>query len=56
MRSFWILRSVDWSFLNDISAQPVGPIFKVQADPLPSEDGTDILSLNVGKKPAFCAA
>jgi hypothetical protein len=27
----WCLRSVDWSFVNDVSGQTIGPIFKCQA-------------------------
>ena len=28
LRSFGILRSVDWYLLNDDSGQPIGPVFK----------------------------
>jgi len=30
LRSFGILRSVEWYFLTDVSGQPIGPIFKSQ--------------------------
>jgi len=36
-----ILRSVWWNFLTDVSAQPIDPMLIL-------EDGTDILSRNVG--------
>jgi len=36
------------SFVPTFRNNPSGPIFKVQADSLPSEDGTDKLSRNVG--------
>ena len=44
LRSSGALRSVDWKLLIDVSGQPIGHIFKGQA-----EDGTDRLSRNVSK-------
>jgi hypothetical protein len=29
----YLLRSVDWWEVTDVSGQPIGPIFKVQAVP-----------------------
>jgi hypothetical protein len=43
--------------VTDVSGQPIGIIFKVQAALLTiDEDGTYRLSLNVGKKLSFYAA
>jgi len=43
LRSSGILCNVDWLLVNDVSGQPVGPIFKGQA----VQDETDRLSRNV---------
>jgi len=43
---------------TDVSAQPIGPIFKGQAvkeSCMTLKDGTDVVSRNVGKKPQFYA-
>jgi hypothetical protein len=50
LRSFVILRSVEWQFLTDVSEQPIGPIFKGQAV---QENETNILSRKVGNKLPF---
>jgi len=31
MRSFDMLRSLEWYFITDVSGQPIGPIFRGQA-------------------------
>jgi len=31
MRSFGILRGIEWHFLKDVSGQPIGPILEGQA-------------------------
>ena len=40
-----ILCSVDWYLVTDVSGQPIGSVF---LDYLTLEDGTDMLSSNVG--------
>jgi hypothetical protein len=59
LRSFCILRSVQWEFTADVSGQHTGSIFNGHAvflNYLTVEDGTDRLSRNVGKKLPFCFA
>jgi len=34
LRSFWVLRSVEWEFRTDVSGQPIGPTVKVKLDAL----------------------
>ena len=41
---FGILRTVEWQSFTDVSAQPIGSVFKGQ-----EVKGTDKLSRNVGK-------
>jgi hypothetical protein len=43
-----VLRSAEWWFCTDVSEQPIRPIFKGQENFLTLEDGTDMLSRNVG--------
>jgi hypothetical protein len=53
-----MLRSVDWQLVADVSGQLVGPIFKGQTvmECLTSEDGTNVLSQNLGNQPPMYAA
>jgi len=53
---FGISRIVKWGFLPDVSGQPIGPIFNGQRGALTFEDGTVMLSRNIGKKVPFYAA
>jgi hypothetical protein len=51
-----LLRDEYWSFLTDVSGQPICSIFRVQEFKKTAEDGTDRLSPNVGKKSPLLAA
>lgn len=55
-RCFGIVHSVEWQFRSDISGQPMGPLFKGQAEWLPLEDKIDRLSRNVSNKLALYSA
>jgi hypothetical protein len=54
LRPFGILRSVEWWFVADVSAQPIGPVLKDQEvqefflDFLATEGGADRFCRNVG--------
>jgi hypothetical protein len=60
LRSSGLLRSEERQFLTDVAGQPLGPIFQAQASRmivfLTLENGTDMLSLNVGKELQLLAA
>jgi hypothetical protein len=56
---FWDIKKRGMVVFTDVSAQPIGTIFKGQAvkeNCMTLKDETDVVSRNVGKKPQFYAA
>jgi hypothetical protein len=57
LHSSGLLLSEYWRVLTDVSVQPIGSIYRGQESKmLIPEDGTDMLSLNVGKELPLLAA